>query len=212
MRTILISILCSYTIVGFAQDDLPYTDFRRKAESFSRIYDKDIRKDLAAFTIGGIEESLNAQPLKQLPITSFASNSITYDSAQIAVTITAKPFDISHHKLTKEDKYVVKIDGKPFYGNYSKIPTTGFGSVKVRMGQDTIPIPESAFSDLFNPSFTYRDASGTLRSQDGVYLSPDKRRLYIYMLNRDDTGSYEVTWIIQDKKYFKRVIDYGFSK
>jgi hypothetical protein len=36
--------------------------------------------------------------------------------------------------------------------------------------------------------------------------------MYVYMLNRDDTGSYEITWVIQDRKYLRRVLDYGFSK
>jgi hypothetical protein len=30
------------------------------------------------------------------------------------------------------------------------------------------------------------------------------------MLNSSGKGGYEVTWIIEDKKYLRRVIDYGF--
>jgi hypothetical protein len=31
------------------------------------------------------------------------------------------------------------------------------------------------------------------------------------MLNKDEYGSYEVTWVIQDNKYLRRVIDFGFT-
>jgi len=30
------------------------------------------------------------------------------------------------------------------------------------------------------------------------------------MLSMDDRGSYEVTWVIQDKQYIRRVVDFGF--
>ena len=30
------------------------------------------------------------------------------------------------------------------------------------------------------------------------------------MLNSDGKNGYEVTWVLQDKKYLRRVIDYGF--
>jgi len=30
------------------------------------------------------------------------------------------------------------------------------------------------------------------------------------MLNGTGTGRYEVTWVIQDKKYLRRVVDWNF--
>jgi hypothetical protein len=45
-----------------------------------------------------------------------------------------------------------------------------------------------------------------------VYRSADGKRIYIYMLKRETGGSYEVTWVIQDKKYLRRIIDFGFLK
>ncbi len=61
-------------------------------------------------------------------------------------------------------------------------------------------------------AFTYNDDQGTVRTYNGVYLGGDKRTIYIYMLNRESIGSYEVTWIIQDKKYLRRVVDSGILK
>jgi hypothetical protein len=43
-----------------------------------------------------------------------------------------------------------------------------------------------------------------------IFISPDKKRIYIYSTHSDGAGAYEVTWIIQDKKYLRRVVDYGW--
>ena len=72
--------------------------------------------------------------------------------------------------------------------------------------------PPAAYADLYEPDFTYRDAAGTVKSYNKVLISPDKKKIYIYMLNRDELGSYEVTWVIKDKQYLRRVVDFGFLK
>jgi len=211
MRIILVCILCFQGMITRSQNPA-FNDYRRKTESFLKIYDKDIRNDLASFTIGGIVESLDKQPLQQLPMTRLDNRSLAFSNNHMVVTIASSLFDTAHHKFTYEGKYLVKIDGKPYYGNYTKIPLTRFASVRAIIDKDTVDIPQSALFDLYNPGFTFKDASGTIRTNDGVFLSSDNHRIYIYMLNRDDTGSYEVTWIIQDKKYLRRVIDFGFSQ
>ena len=72
---------------------------------------------------------------------------------------------------------------------------------------DTVLIPPIAYSDLFNLNFTYSD-KGVERTTDAIYISKDRHNVYLYLFSRDNTGSYEVTWIIQDKKYLRRVLDY----
>jgi hypothetical protein len=192
--------------------DPEYNDYRKKNENFSRVYDKVIRSDLASFTIGGIEESLGKTPLKRLPVKKYDDSYISYDSNDIQVIIQGGKFNPSKHKLFYEGKHLVKIDNKPYYGNYSKMPRNTIEKLTVIFGKDTVAIPANATADLYNPNFTFFNSSGELASQDAVYISPDKSRLYIYMLNKDDAGSYEVTWVIQDKKYLRRVLDFGFSK
>jgi hypothetical protein len=85
-------------------------------------------------------------------------------------------------------------------------------SLTILVGKDTVAIPATEFFDLYNPSFIYRDASGTERTLNSVYFSADKRTMYIYMLNKEDKGSYEVTWVIRDKKYLRRVLDFNLLK
>ncbi|HVM88345.1 MAG TPA: hypothetical protein VMT76_09150 [Puia sp.] len=211
MRIIIILSFFLIAINSFAQD-ADYNDFRRKNEGFMHIYDKSIRSDLSCFTIAGIEESMGKGKLKEIPVKEYGNDFITFDSNDIRVTIKAGPFFVTKHKLTKEGDHLVKIDNRPFYGNYGKTPATSIAKVFVLAGKDTVDIPETAYRDLYNPGFTYPDANGIRRTKDAVYLSPDKHTFYIYMLNKDDNGSYEVTWIIQDKKFLKRVLDWGFTK
>ncbi|MBS1597693.1 MAG: hypothetical protein JST75_05680 [Bacteroidetes bacterium] len=202
MRALLLFFFCTSIIFCRAQD-ADHQDYRRKTENWSRIYDKDIRGDLASFTIGGIEESLNKTPLKKMPLTSYDKDYIQFSENNITITVRTGTFAQLKHKLTYEGKFLVKIDGKPYYGNYGKIPQTTITEVTVITGKDTIHVPQNALFDLYNP---------VLNSADAVYVSADKRKLYVYMLNKDEAGSYEVTWVIQDNKYLRRVLDFGFSK
>jgi hypothetical protein len=36
--------------------------------------------------------------------------------------------------------------------------------------------------------------------------------MYIYMVNNEAIGKYEVTWILQDNKYVGRVVDSGIMR
>jgi hypothetical protein len=211
MRVFFVLILFLPVHDCFSQDE-GFNDFRRKNEGFAHLGDKSIRSDLSCFTIGGIEESMGKGKLKEIPVKDYGPDFITFDSNQVYVSIRSSPFFPTRHKLAKEGDHLVKIDNKPFYGNYGKMPSSVISRLIVVIGKDTPEIPQSAYADLYNPGFTYPDAGGTRRTKDAVYISPDKHTFYIYMLNKDDSGSYEVTWIIQDKKYLRRVIDYGFTK
>ena len=212
MRILLFLVLASCSMSTFAQDEsLP--DIRNKRESFTKYPKGEIRDDLASFTLGGVDERIGKSPLEKLPATDYTINSITFEGSDIKVVITQNRFEASKHKLLYyyDKKYLVKIDNKPFYGDYGSVPTNGIASVVVVIGKDTIPVPDFAYTDLFHPEFIYNDG-GTVRTRNGVFLSKDKKNIYIYMLNKEAVGQYEVTWIIQDKKYIGRVIDSGLLK
>ena len=172
---------------------------------------KDVRSDAATFTMSGIDESVGKAPLLSIPVTGFTPNEIQFKGNGINVIITAGNFDAAKHKLTYSDKYLLKIDNKAYYGKYTLVPKHNIASVAVVIDKDSVAIPPAAYFDLYNPAFTYSDGS-QLKTFAGVYQSADKRTVYIYMLNRDELGSYEVTWVIQDKKYLRRIVDYGFLK
>jgi hypothetical protein len=213
MRSFLCLCLLGLSIGALAQDEsLP--DLRNKRESFSKYPKGEIRDDLATFTIGGIDERIGKNPLQKLPATDFNMHSITFEGNNVKVVISSTAFEASKHKLFYyyDKKYLVKIDGKPYYGDYGTVPTTAISSVIVIVNnKDTVAVPPAAFADLFHPDFTYSDG-GTIKTHNAVYLSADKKRMYIYMVNSEAIGKYEVTWILQDNKYVGRVIDSGIMK
>ena len=210
MRFVIFLLLIFLAGHVIAQTDYP--DYRSKKEIFTRIMEKDIRSDIASFSISGIDESVGKNQLKSLPITELATSNITFSGEGIQVKMAAVPFDKTKHKLGfYEEKYLVKIDNKPYFGDYGKIPKTTIASILVTIGRDTVMIPPAAYSDLYNPIFSFYD-QGVQKSQDKVFLSNDGHKVYVYLLKQEEGGSYEVTWVIQDKKYIRRVVDFGFLK
>ncbi len=207
-RFVFIAFLFSFSIAK-AQDDIH--DLRSKRDNFKKVMEKDVRSDASTFTMSGIDESVGKPTLLSIPVTNYTKNNIHFEGSGISVTITAGNFDPSKHKLFYSDKYLIKIDNKAYYGRYTEVPKHNVASVQVMIDKDSVAIPTTAYFDLYNPAFTYLDRD-KLKTFAGVYQSADKRRVYIYMLNRDELGSYEVTWVIQDKKYVRRIVDFGFLK
>lgn len=218
MRIFLSSLICLSSLSVFAQE-FDFPDYRSKKEMFIRMQEKVIRAEVASFTIGGMDESVAKGTLFNIPPSSFGNDYITFKNDNVNVTIKAAPFDPAKHKLQYYAKeHLVRIDGKPYFGVYGEVPKTKIESVTVIIDKDTVAIPPTAYADLYEPDFTYRDKSGSVKSYNKVLLSsetkngPRGERMYIYMLNRDPQGSYEVTWVIENKKYVRRVVDFGFLK
>lgn len=208
--------LCLLVVVAGAAraQDESLPDLRNKRESFTKYPKGEVRNDLATFTLGGIDERLGKNPLQKLPATDYNMHSITFEGNNMKVLITSGSFEASKHKLAYyyDKKYLVKIDGKPYYGDYGSVPTTTISSVILILNnKDTVALPPAAYADLYHPEFTYSEG-GTIKTHDAVYLSADKHRVYIYMVNSEAIGKYEVTWILQDNKYVGRVIDSGIMK
>lgn len=186
--------------------DIP--DARRKTESFSRFRIPDMRADLATFTLAGIGESVNSTPLKKITYTSLTDDSIAFEGDHIKAIVKIAPFDPSKHKLMYDEKYLVRIDRKPYYGSFLKVPSTRISEVSMIIGRDTAIVPPAAYDDLFNLSFSYSD-HGTRRTTDAVYISKDHENVYLYLFSQGNSDAYEVTWIFKHGKYFRRVLDYG---
>ncbi len=190
---------------SFAQGDVP--DSRRKTESFERFHTPDVRAELATFTLAGIGEGAPTTPLEKVPYTSIGNDSIVFEGNGIKAEVKTAPFDPAKHKLNYDEKYLVRIDRRPYYGDYGKVPKTEISNVIMIIRGDTVTIPPAAYSDLHNLHFTYRD-KGVERTTDAVYISKVGQRVYLYLYSKNQSGSYEVTWIIQDRRYLRRILDY----
>jgi hypothetical protein len=70
-------------------------------------------------------------------------------------------------------------------------------------------LPESALKGINGPrvctQFTSKNRPVTADCK--AFQSADKRRVYIYMLNGEGQHRYEVTWVVQDRKYLTRIVD-----
>ena len=203
---IAVNIAC----LSFAQDENIPT-YHNKRESLSKMTERDIRADLATFTLAGVDESVGKQStLAPAPVTDYSNNFVQFSKDNLQIKIISGKFDQSKHKIQYYDKYVARIDNKAFYGIDGVMPKKTIESVFVIAGKDTINIPSTAFSDLYEPVFCGPNNGGQIKCNCAIYISNDKRRIYIYMLNSSGKGGYEVTWVLQDKQYLRRVIDYGF--
>ena len=217
MKIVVAALTFFISFISVAQDYSP--DFRTKRESLAKVGEKDIKADVVTFSIAGVGESIHQEPLPKLNLTGYDQTSMQwegkglrymqFDNSTIKVKVSTELFDSTKYKIGKALGKVVRINNKPFYGNYGKMPVTYIKEVLVLINGDTIAVPPAAYNDLFNLKLSYTNKDGIERSQNGVFLSADKRKLYIYLLCKDNTGSYEVTWVIQDKKYFRRVLDYN---
>lgn len=216
MQRILLFAGLLLSISAIAQEP-EFPDTRNKREGFSRLQDKAIRSDLASFAMAGLDESAGKQPLRSLKLVGVGKDSIAFEGNNLSIKIKAGVFDPSKHKLgyytnqETEKKYLTKIDSRPFFGDYGKVPNTTIESVTVLSGTDTIAIPKEAYADLYNPIFSYKE-NGVEKYINNVFLSADGRTIYIYMLKREFGGSYEVTWVIQNGTYLRRVVDFGFLR
>lgn len=212
LRTVLsFSLLLTLQTVTTATHAQDNPDLRSKREMLEKMQEKDIQADLSTFTMAGVDLGVGKNPLSSIPATSYGSDHLTLAGDNVTVNITTGTFDPSKHKLNFADKFLFKIDNKGYFGDYGRVPKTTIASVTAIIGADTVQIPAAAIADLYNPSFTY-NAGGKMNVAGSVYFSADKKRIYIYLLKQEEGGSYEVTWVIQDKKYLRRVVDFGFLR
>ena len=207
--TIIFSLLLFASCDVFAQmTDLDYTDTRTNRESFKRLQPKSLRAEVATFALAGISESVGTSPLNKISYSDFGKDFMNFEGDRIKASVKIAPFKEEGHKLDYDEKYLIRIDKKPYYGNYGKIPKTYISEVTLIVDGDTIAIPSIAYFDLYNLQLTYSD-KGSQKTSNALYKSADGKRIYFYLFSRDNTGSYEVTWIFDNKQYVKRVLDYG---
>jgi hypothetical protein len=208
---IIIGLLLVLTGSACLAQDLDFPDFRNKKDNFSKIREQDIRNDVASFALAALDESIGKAQLATVPVKDFGLNFMSFQNDNIQVTIKTGIFTPAKHKLMKSEEHLLRIDGKPYYGPApGELPHTSIESITAVVGKDTVAIPSTAFFDLYEPKFSYSD-NGATRTRNGVFLSNDKHTFYIYMYNNDG-GGFEYTWVIRDRQYLRRVVDWGFLK
>jgi hypothetical protein len=209
MKSILLLVGLFFSAWCNAQRFYEYQDTRKKNESFKKIPQGNIRNDLSTFTLSGIDEAVGKEEPEKISYKTFGSDFMAFEGDGIKAKVTLAAFDPAKHKLDYDEKYLIRIDRKTYYGAYSAVPKTYINNITITINNDSVVIPAAAYADLYNLNLTYTD-KGSLKTRNGIYKSKDGNWVYLYLFCKDATGSYEVTWVIQDKKYLRRVLDYGF--
>ena len=130
-------------------------------------------------------------------------NSITIAGKGISVTLTKQPFDKTKHKITKKKHKGYNeliIDGKKIYGrdNDEFLPEDHYKSITVTINGKDVPIPKSAYDDLYE--------IGLYTDNNFVYYDKEDDILYIIAHNGSGAFSYEVCWQIVKGEYKTRII------
>ena len=131
-------------------------------------------------------------------------NSIIFDDKDVKVTITKQKFDKTKHKITKKGQGSYEqliIDGKEIiYGWDGSLAQDHYKSITVTMKGKNVPIPKSAYDDLYGIFYLNRS----------IYYDEEAEALYIYADNGEAGLAYEVCWQIVKGEYKTRIIGEPF--
>ena len=127
-------------------------------------------------------------------------NSLVFDDKDVKVTITKQKFDKTKHKITKKEHdgwTELIIDGKKIYGIEDELlPDDHYKSITVTMKGKNVPIPKSAYDDLYE--IFYFSSS--------IYYDEEAEALYIFAHNSEASFVYQVCWQIVKGEYKTRII------
>ena len=204
--------------VCLGQTDVTISETKRGKESFTKLTEGVIKKEVASFTTAGsFQEKTNdgsKTKMNLIPLLNCTDSSVTFLEGGVIVDIYSSKFDTIGHDLSfdPQQPFLVLIDNQPFWGTDGGVPKERIRSVIFIHEKYKLTLPDSAIAGLYEPNFCYNDkkTGKPVKSLCSVFRSDDKKRVYIYMLNSDGAGAYEVTWVIQDGKYYTRIVDYGF--
>ncbi len=141
----------------------------------------NIREEVASFTFGGIRESAQAPQLKRINPTIITRDSLVIEGEGIYAKVRLEPFDSKSHKIVYDDdeKTPIKIDRRPYYGDYGTMPRTSIASIIVVIDGDTAAIPPTAYSDLKNMQFKYFDKARS--SQPTLFLCQKTGKMFTFI-------------------------------
>ena len=132
-------------------------------------------------------------------------NTIVFEGKEIQVVLSTEKFDKSKHSFKYHKEYrdvIEKIDGKLFWGTDGNMPKREYKSIEVKIRGKQVPIPKSAYNDLYE-SYLYTEFNS-------VHYDKDNDILYIVALNSDGAGAYMVCWQIEKGVYKGRKVGIPF--
>jgi hypothetical protein len=141
----------------------------------------------------------------KIPVVKSSKGLIVLEKQEDSLSISIKEqrFIKNGHRFTysKVNRGMLeKIDGKNYWGSDGGIPNMAYKSISITIGSQQYELPNSVFSDLFQPNLENTEA----------YHDTINNRLSIQSSNSYGAGSYLVLWLIEKGEYKKRLVAHGF--
>jgi hypothetical protein len=178
----------------------------KEKENFDQVGDSLLQKQLAYFcdiTTGTYWKKVSIK-LDTLPLYRLMGNEVVFADGNCTIKIAKRPFNKAMHKLlmSNEGGYncLAAIDSLPIWGTDCDTPRYEYNYIDIEIDGKKVAIPPSATNGLYEPSLHFNK----------VYRTKNRRRYFIHVWNSDGAGAYELTFIIDNGKYLRRVADDGF--
>jgi hypothetical protein len=121
--------------------------------------------------------------------------------------LRTRPFDPRLHDTRRLAEGL--IDGRPALGIDRDAPATELAPPSVSFGGKRAAVPDTAWNDLYQMQMCCCGCmvSGQIhpRPYVQVLLSPDGRRLWIFLQGSDGAAGYWAAWAFRDGEYLGRM-------
>jgi len=198
-------LLCVISPNSYSQNEI-----RQNKESFFFLKDTVIKREISTFN--SVKDTLLKKIedvyLFEVPVYYCSENLLSYNNKSTYIHIYVSAID-----KMKDNLVLKKTEGNcRFVKGVDSIPSKKVDYVDIIIHSHyRIKIPDSAFLGIYEPlnaNCLKKKREKLFLSNSKVFLSQDRRRIYVYMLNGKGNSKYEVIWIINNGKYYGRIVDF----
>lgn len=187
-------LLCSITLSAAIQDP---------DRSLSEVDDLTIRAEIAG--TGPYQEMIaedHAELLQSIPLRSWSPVHVEFRGEGLRVRLEAQGFD--DLRGVKVRNGTALLDRSPILGWSTGEDHVRMSRMEVVMDGMVVPVPVTAFIDLFDTPLSREDGRVVLAA---AWRSKDGWRTYVQAQVGDDAHPLIVTWVLEDGRYLQRIVD-----
>ena len=209
-------LLLGFDVIGATAQDCVMDQYAEL--TVDSLTDPIMRSEVLSLYPQGLLEDTSTAELVVVPGRTNCVDRAVFKGAGISVVIEGVPFDTAKHTFGYDKSqgtpwFLCNIDGHGFWGGDGTMPHREIRSLRLVDAGRTLPVPKSAYANLFEPNFCDdypRTPDQPITVHARCMLSKDAKRLYVHMMNSDGAGGYLVTWVFIDGHYWGRIVEHGF--
>jgi hypothetical protein len=129
----------------------------------------------------------------------FSKNQAGHSAVLIVRT---KQFLSSNHRISRDNQYQTKVDGRFAWGTDGNIPNIEIYSMTFLLDGRKLSIPQKLFKDCYEPNLDYRFLK--------IRFGPQFKSVIVSMSGSDGAGGYDVVWRLESTGHHSRSINRGF--